>query len=196
MTADRAAERLKEGLGDRLSERPTGRLAMAASAMRTPRRLVARADASPYLDRRPPVAALAPTILVAVVVFTMAGLLWVRQANSVADTGREIARALDARDALLMRRAAARVALAEATDPLRLAERAHALGFAEVDEDAVEVVTVITNGDATISDPLASPGRRSPLELVVPPAAIAAPEAEPSLSTIPLSLWQALEDGP
>lgn len=175
-------------------EGPTERLVAAAASLRRARGAAERPDASPYLDRRPPVAALAPTILVAVVVFTMAGLLWVRQANSVADTGRAIARALDERDALLMRRAAARVALAEATNPLRLAERARALGFAPVDDDAVEVVTVVTSGAPAEGAP-AAPGLRSPLDLVVPPAAIAVPDAEPSLSTIPLSLWQALEDG-
>lgn len=156
-----------------------------------------RADASPYLDRRPPVAALAPTVLVAVLVFTMAGLLWVRQANSVADTGRAIARLLERREALLMQRAAARVALAQATDPSRLADRARSLGFVPVDEASVEVVVVTTAVGAKDHDALAAPGRRTPLELVVPPAAVPAAAAdEPALSAIPLSFWQALEPKP
>lgn len=164
------------------------------SAARPPR--PARPEASPYLDRRPAAATLGPTIGVAVLLFLMAGLLWVRQANGVAESGRAIARLLEARDDRLMARAAARVALAQASDPARLAERARALGFAPVDEAAVEAVTVVVDpAGATATDAQAAPGRRSPLDLVVPPAAMPA-AAEPSLSTIPLSLWHALEDRP
>lgn len=156
-----------------------------------------RSDASPYLDRRPPVAALAPTVLVAVLGFTMAGLLWVRQANSVADTGRAIAHLLERREALLMQRAAARVALAQATDPGGLADRARGLGFVPVEEAAVEVVVVTADAAPAGSGALAEPGRRSPLELIVPPSDVPTADAdEPSLSAIPLSFWQALEPSP
>lgn|GEM_PF-5991561 len=156
-----------------------------------------RPDASPYLDRRPPVAALAPTVLVAVLGFTMAGLLWVRQANSVADTGRAIAHLLERREALLMQRAAARVALAQATDPGGLADRARGLGFVPVEEAAVEVVVVTADAAPAGSAALAEPGRRSPLELIVPPSDVPTADAdEPSLSAIPLSFWQALEPSP
>ncbi len=155
-----------------------------------------RPEASPYLDRRPPAATLGPTLGVLVLLFLLAGLLWVRQANGVAETGRQIARLLDERDERLMQRAAARVALAQATDPQRLAERARALGFAPIDDAAVEVVTItVDGGPSDGAARQAAPGQRSPLDLVVPPAAMPA-VAEPSLSRIPLSLWHVLEDGP
>jgi hypothetical protein len=102
------------------------------------------------------------SLVVAAVVATAAGMLWLHQSSALATTGRRIWELDRERQALLERRANALVAYAAATDPLALEARARALGFGP----AAEVAAVVV------------------------PAGIAAPATDAIAATSPLALTE------
>lgn len=75
-----------------------------------------------------------------VVTLTLAGMLWLSVSSSMVATGLRIAQLQGQRDALVEARAAALVALADASDPRRLSAQAKAMGFQPA--EAVETVAV------------------------------------------------------
>ena len=77
----------------------------------------------------------------AALALTLAGVFWVSLGTSIAETGLRINQTVTARQALLTRRAAARLHLAQLTHPDALDTRARAMGFGpRHDEGAMAIV--------------------------------------------------------
>ena len=103
-------------------------------------------------------------LLLAALVVTGAGLLWLSQSSSLAATGRRIADLQAERSGLLERRTAALIAHARVTDPRAMAARADELGFGP----AAHVAFLPVYTGAPLTQPLASVGSPSgPLSIVL-----------------------------
>jgi hypothetical protein len=115
---------------------------------------------------------------VAATTLTLAGLVWLQQSTALAATGRRIAEHEHAYQALLERRSLALQAHAAASDPVVLAARAQALGFAEpVAVDYLVVDGPLEHGAllALGSDsPLAGILTREPAAVDAPPSGLGA----------------------
>jgi len=121
----------------------------------------------------------------AIVGLTASALVWVTLASDLAARGLRVNALLGERQALVMRRAAARTALGMAADPRRLAQRAAALGFGPPDEVAFVVATVPYEGAPAVAAD-AAPDADSPLALWL--AGRPADEAAPAPWRIRLAL--------